>query len=91
MGGFLCERPRMCIYAAFRELYCRATNPARALMLWDADVRAAQGRFADFRARMMALLQEVRPRPHTMPVLLICAGRMQAELRMPKHSLLIIL
>jgi hypothetical protein len=50
---------RLLTYAAFRELYCRATNPARALMLWHADVRAARGRFADFRSRMLALLQEV--------------------------------
>lgn len=53
----------MYMRAAFRELYCRATNPARALMLWDADVRAAGSNFADFRARMMALLKEVTIRP----------------------------
>ncbi len=42
-----------------RELYCRAVNPARELMLWDADVRAAPALIAAFRARMAQLLHEV--------------------------------
>ena len=45
--------------AVFRELYCRVTNPARALMFWDADVRGSGALFAKFRQRMMQLLQEV--------------------------------
>ncbi len=46
---------------AFRELYCRATNPARHLMFWLPEVRRAPALFRAFRARMMQLLQEVRP------------------------------
>lgn len=45
---------------AFRELYCRATNPARHLMLWLPEVRRAPVLFRAFRARMMQLLQEAR-------------------------------
>lgn len=48
----------MCVCAAFRELYCRAVNPARHLMLWLPEVRRAPGLFRAFRARMMELLHE---------------------------------
>lgn len=36
-------------------------NPARELMLWDADVRGAPVLHAAFRARMAQLLREVGP------------------------------
>ena len=45
--------------AAFRELYCRTTNPARPYMLWDPEVREARRLFRAFRARMAELVQEV--------------------------------
>ena len=49
--------------AAFRELYCRTTNPARPYMLWVPEVREARRLFSAFRARMAGLVQEVRSLP----------------------------
>ncbi len=48
--------------AAFRELYCQASNPLRPLMVWLPEVRASRPMFRTFRARMMQLLHEVRHR-----------------------------
>lgn len=48
-------------FAAFRELYCRASNPVRHLMLWLPEVLNSKALFRAFRSRMMQLLQEVRP------------------------------
>lgn len=45
--------------AAFRELYCRTSNPARPYMLWLSEVREARRLFWTFRARMAKLVQEV--------------------------------
>jgi hypothetical protein len=53
---------RFCSSAALRELHCRAINPLRRAMFWDAGVRGAPAMFASFRARMMHLLKEVRRR-----------------------------
>ena len=49
--------------AAFRELYCRTSNPARPYMLWLPEVREARRLFRAFRARMAELVQEVRSLP----------------------------
>ncbi|BDA50154.1 Cytochrome P450 3A13 [Coccomyxa sp. Obi] len=50
------------LQSTFRELYCRAVNPARPLMFWLPEVRRAPALFRAFRARMMQLLQEVKAR-----------------------------
>jgi hypothetical protein len=45
--------------AAFRDLYCRTTNPARPYMLWISEVREARRLFRAFKSRMAQLVQEV--------------------------------
>ena len=55
------EAVRACpCVAAFRELYCRTTNPARPYMLWLSEVREARHLFRTFKSRMVQLVQEVR-------------------------------
>ena len=59
MSACFLQRGPLHASTGFRELYCRAVNPARELMLWDADVRGAPALVAAFRARMAQLLREV--------------------------------
>ena len=56
------ERASLSI-AAFRELYCRTSNPARPYMLWLSEVREARRLFRTFKARMAQLVQEVNLPP----------------------------
>ncbi len=49
----------MLFAAAFRELYCRTSNPARPYMLWLSEVREARRLFRTFKSRMAELVQEV--------------------------------
>ena len=70
--------------AAFRELYCRTSNPARPYMLWLSEVREARRLFRAFKARMAELVQEViSPYCHIRCVACEAGGRCGRHTYMP--------
>ena len=78
------QRQSLLASTGFRELYCRAVNPARELMLWDVDVRGAPALIMAFRSRMVQLLREVQLLVSACGR--VCAGPVSPESRHPESS-----